>query len=56
MEASWFGGDRNPVRYPWAQNMAKVLEFVSKKSPLELIIFSVIWLTSLIIIIYGAYQ
>ena len=56
LETSWFGGDRNPVRYPWAQNMAKFLEFVSKKSPFELIIFSLIWLTSLIIIIWGAYQ
>ncbi|KLL03925.1 MAG: hypothetical protein MRECE_6c021 [Mycoplasmataceae bacterium CE_OT135] len=56
MGTSWFGGDNHPVRYPWAQNTAKVLEFISKKTPFELIIFSLIWLTSLIIIVYGAYQ
>ena len=53
METAWLGGEK-PFRYPWAQNFARVLEFISKRTPFELIIFSSIWLTSLIIIM-GAY-
>jgi hypothetical protein len=54
METAWLGGGEKPLRYPWAQSFARVLEFISKRTPFELIIFSLIWLTSLIIIM-GAY-